>query len=344
MNICFPDLKVRYNKTDYIVYFPNQSEIHFVGLDEGPRTEKLLGLEFSSVYFNEASELDYSPIQLVVSRLAEKNALKKKVYFDFNPPSKVSWSYYLFIKKLDPVDEIPLAEPSAYNSLKMNPVDNLENIDSEYISLLEKMPKKERERFLEGEFGDESMGQVYYSFRLDDHVKPFEKMSGTLFSSHDFNIFPMTALVSYYIDSTFYIYDEIWLENSDTYKMCDELKKRGYSGTTAIPDSSAGNRKTSGKSDLDIMREAGMTILSTRNPFQKDRTNNCNRLFQQNKIIIHPRCKKLINDLSKVSWKDNKIDPGPQKTLGHITDCLSYLTWKLDPIQGHIQKYSMSPR
>ena len=53
-----------------------------------------------------------------------------------------------------------------------------------------------------------------------------------------------------------------------------------------------------------------------------------NRLFTANQIIINPRCKKLINDLGKVTWKNNKLDEGPQKKLTHISDCLGYFLWR----------------
>jgi phage terminase large subunit len=338
MNLCFPNLKVKYNKTDYIAYFPNSSEIHFVGMDDGAKAEKLLGLEFSTLYYNEASQLDFSSVQLVNSRLAEKNALKKRIWFDFNPSNRSHWSYYLFIKKLNPQDDIPLSDPENYKTLKMNPSQNLENIDKEYLDMLDKMPKLERDRFLLGEFADESQGSVYYSFRSDDHVKETKVIPGTMWLGLDFNYNPFSAVVGQYYDGVFHVHDEVYLNNADTYKMADELKKRGYSGVRICPDSTGGSRRTSGRTDFEILREAGFTIESTHNPLVFDRTNNLNRLFQQNKIIINPKCKKLINDLHKVTWKDGKLDSGPDKMLTHLSDSLCYWTWKLDPFSKVIGK------
>ena len=103
----------------------------------------------------------------------------------------------------------------------------------------------------------------------------------------------------------FYIFDEVFLENSDTYKLAAELKKRKYTGML-VPDSTGKNRKTSGKSDFEILKESGFRIPSVRNPFVTDRINNVNRLFADNRIIINPKCKKLIADLEKVVWKDKQ--------------------------------------
>jgi PBSX family phage terminase large subunit len=348
LRTAFPKLRPVQNKTDLFYTLNNGSEIYLAGLDDGKRVEKILGTEYSTIWFNEASQIDYASTQVAITRLAEKNDLKKKIWYDFNPPNKTHWSYWLFQKKLDPVEEVTLQDPENYQSLLMNPNDNLENIDQDYLNLLSKMPEKERNRFLLGLFNDESDGVVYYSFKREEHVAPVTKTNGTLFVGMDFNVDPMTAVIFQFIDNKIMVHDEIYLNNSDTYKMSAALKAKGLGGATIFPDSTGVNRKTSGMSDFQILKEAGFKIESTRNPFVFDRVNNVNRLFQANKIVIDPKCRKLINDLEKVSWKDNKLDQsGPNKHLTHISDCLGYACWALDPINPSVAKvefYSPSGR
>ena len=336
LSICFPDLPVKYNKTDYYITLPNGSEIWLCGLDDS-RVEKILGMEFSTIYFNEASELDYSNIQTVISRLAEKNKLTKRVWFDFNPPAKSHWSYWLFIKKLDPIESEPLVDAENYGHMLMNPRDNLENIDEEYIKILENMPEKDRERFLNGNFSESDDGAAYYAFDRELHVKEMQKSHGTIFIGLDFNVQPMTGVIVQYVNGQFYVSDEAFLENSDTYKMCNHLLTKGYRGTV-IPDSTGRNRKTSGKSDHQILKEHGFQIPHVQNPFVTDRVNNVNRLLTDNRLIINPKCKKLIGDLEKVSWKDNKLDQKTDPMLTHISDALGYALWYLEPIQGMKKK------
>jgi len=332
MSLCFPDLKYELNKTDYIATFPNGSQIFFAGLDTGERVEKILGSEFTGIWLNEISQIPYTSAQIALTRLAEKNGLSKKVYYDMNPTTKSHWSYSLFVKKLDPIDNEPVKNPEDYEYFQMNPSQNLENIDADYLRMLESMPEKERLRFLHGEFGDESQGQVYYSFRREEHVKEFERFPGTIWGGEDFNIQPGTAVFGQFVDNIFWIFDEVFLENSDTYKMADEFKRRGYGGARICPDSTGRARKTSGQSDFEILKNAGFHIENTHNPLVFDRCNNVNRLFQENRIVIHPRCRKLINDLEKVSWKDGKLDQsGANKMLTHVSDSLCYLLWKLEP-------------
>lgn len=331
LNIAMPNLNAEPNKSRYYYTLPNGSEVWVGGLDTAERSEKILGNEYSTMYFNECSQLDYQAISIARTRLAEKNDLRKMTYYDQNPPKKSHWSYWLFEKKVNPLDDEALSNPEEYASILMNPNDNIDNLDEEYLMMLESLPEKEKNRFLLGLYDDESDGNAYYAFNREIHVKDTKKYPGTIFIGMDFNVDPMTAVVIQVINNKINVLDEIYLNNSDTYKMCDELKKKKLAGAIVIPDSTGKNRKTSGKSDFQILKENGFKIQSTHNPFVTDRVNNVNRLFTSNEIIINPKCKKLIADLEKVVWKDNKLDQKTDKHLTHISDALGYACYKLKP-------------
>lgn len=332
LNLCFPDLKVTWNKTDYFITLPNGSEIWIAGLDDAERVEKILGKEYSTIYFNECSQIPYSSIEKALTRLAEKNELKKKAYFDENPPTKKHWSYWLWVKGVHPDTMEPIAREK-YRCLLMNPEDNIDNIDQDYVTeILDNLSDKEKARFKYGQFSDSDEGQVYYSFQREINVHDIEQSykQGTLMIGMDFNVNPMTATVGYYVNNIFYVIDELYLPNSDTYKMSAELIKRGYRGARIYPDSTGKNRKTSGKSDHQILKDDGFTLHDTRNPFVKDRVNNINRLLRDGRIIISPKCKNLIKDLEQVVWKGDDLDDGPEKQLTHISDALGYWCWAID--------------
>lgn len=328
LNLAFPDLPVKWNKSDYFITLPNGSEVWIGGLEDDKRVEKILGKEYSTIYFNEATQLNFNSVQVALTRLAERNSLKKKAYYDMNPGTKTSWSYLQFIKGLDPIDNEPLKDPDDYVWMRMNPKDNIQNIDENYLKLLSKMPEKDRLRFMEGEFQDESDGQVYYEFNKDLHVRDFTVYPGTKFIFSDFNVDPHCSLVAQFIDNKIMVIDEWFLRNSDTPKAVFEWSKI-YKGAQVIPDSTGRNRKTSGQSDFDIIKAAGFQIMSTHNPYVKDRVNCVNKALKDNKIIIHPRCKKLINDLERVSWKNNELDQKTDPLLTHISDALGYGCYKL---------------
>lgn len=165
LKLCFPELpKVSsmLNKTDWFLTLPNGSEIWFGGLDDKERTEKVLGQEFATIYFNECSQIPWNSVVLALTRLAQKTvSLNLKTYFDFNPPSKKHWTYKLFVEKRDPETNRPVRNPADYGFYLINPNDNRENLDAKYINMLEGLPEKARNRFLLGKFADDSDGALW---------------------------------------------------------------------------------------------------------------------------------------------------------------------------------------
>ena len=163
MKLCFPGLMehCKLDKTDYYLTLPNKSEVWFAGLDDKDRTEKILGMEFSTIYFNESSQIPWASIITALTRLAQKNALKLKVYYDFNPPSKKHWTYQVFIEKRDPITRQPLLNEFNYSFYLINPLDNMANLSQEYIDILDSLPEKARNRFLFGRFADDDEGALW---------------------------------------------------------------------------------------------------------------------------------------------------------------------------------------
>lgn len=152
MRLCFPDVPYVLNRTDWFVTLPNGSEILFHGLDSSDRTEKILGLEFATVYMNEASQISYAARNMLLTRLAQKSPLALKEYIDANPPTTSHWLYSLFEKKIEPKSGEPLKYPESYQTMQINPDANRENLSPEYLAQLEALPEKERQRFLFGNY------------------------------------------------------------------------------------------------------------------------------------------------------------------------------------------------
>ena len=165
----FPELEYEYSRSDSIFRFPNGAEIQLVGLDDAQRAEKILGREFATLYFNECSELDFSSVQTALTRLAQNvPGLADRAFFDCNPPGKSHWSYQMFVRKLNPADNLPLAAPEQYAVMRINPVDNAENLPPGYIEeTLGSLSRRQRERFLEGLWQDEVEGALW-SYSLID--------------------------------------------------------------------------------------------------------------------------------------------------------------------------------
>lgn len=163
MEKAFKGVEYNLNKTDWFVEFTNGSQIWFGGLDDKERTEKILGNEYSTIFFNECSQINnYETITFGLTRLAEKTKLPRIAFFDENPPSKRHWSHKLFLESEIPGSGEKVKHPALYYQEKVNPGDNIENLPDEFIEeTLKSLPRKQRIRFLEGLFQDDTEGALW---------------------------------------------------------------------------------------------------------------------------------------------------------------------------------------
>ncbi len=180
MRICFPELiqgtDWGINKTDWYARLPGGSEIWFCGLDEGDRLEKILGFEFASIYLNECSQMLWSTVQMLLTRLAQgviqvgingHPPLKLRYFFDCNPPPKSHWTFKVFRQKIDPETKKSLVNPENYDSFQMNPADNMENLSKEYLDVMGGLSARMKKRFIDGEFSDATPNQLFNEADID---------------------------------------------------------------------------------------------------------------------------------------------------------------------------------
>jgi len=171
MRLVFPGVEAKINREDWYAQLPNGSQVWFGGLDEKDRVEKILGMEFSTLFFNECSQIPYSSVEMALTRLAQRvtvevnglppQPLPLKALYDENPPDKSHWSYRLFEQKVDPQSKKPLAQPERYASIRLNPRDNLDNLSAEYITSLESLSARMKLRFLDGRFRDANPSALF---------------------------------------------------------------------------------------------------------------------------------------------------------------------------------------
>lgn len=172
MALCFPGVKYSLSKSDWYATLENGSEIWFAGLDDKERTEKILGMEFATVYFNECSQIPYGSVETAMTRLAQKvsqqaigdiaeRPLKPRAMFDCNPPSKAHWTYKLFREKRHPETKEALSRPDDYSSMQINPTDNRANLAENYMDTLQGMSSRAKKRFLLGEFADATPNALF---------------------------------------------------------------------------------------------------------------------------------------------------------------------------------------
>ena len=76
--LCFPHIHLEWHDRDGYISLPNGSEIWMGGLDDKERTEKILGQEYSTIFFNECSQITYGSVTMALTRLAQKAGLRNR--------------------------------------------------------------------------------------------------------------------------------------------------------------------------------------------------------------------------------------------------------------------------
>lgn len=192
----------------------------------------------------------------------------------------------------------------------------------------------------EGSFGVAG-GQAYYAFgnhNLDHHL--VRNMDAPVYIGMDFNVDPMTAVLCYVNRDARMVYQwgEIFLQNSNTYEIADEICRRLHvpdgHGIVIIPDASAASSSTNSTvSDTSILMRRGFSVMHKPcNPQQRNRLAAVNSLLRAAdgtvRYKVNPKaCPMTIRDFNRVELlPDGRIDKRNEiKGIGHITDALGYL-------------------
>lgn len=185
MRLAFPGVEWQMHAQDGYADLAGGSQVWFAGLDDKERTEKILGMEFATEYFNECSQIPAASIDTAITRLAQRaevairgrepTLLVPRAYYDCNPPNKGHWTYRRFVLKQDIDTKQPLANPEDYASFQINPRDNIDNLSPEYLKTLEALPSRMRARFLDGRFADANPSALF----PEEHIDRWRVLDGS---------------------------------------------------------------------------------------------------------------------------------------------------------------------
>ncbi len=282
------------------------------------------GVELGWIWVDECAYAKEDAFTVLAGRLRDKKGpLTMRLT---SSPRGFNWmfDYFLGDKK---TDEFELFEAAT----KDNP-----HLPQSYVNTLyEQYDNKLAEQELEGKFTNVHSGRVYYAFDRKVNVAdvPF-RPDHPIYCGNDFNINPMSAVLSHHVNGTIEIFDEIFMMSSNTQELADHIIAKYGTGHTIIPDATGKATKTNyAKSDHQILRDAGFIIPSVRNPFRVDRYNCCNSLLSKGLIKIDSKAKNLIKDLEKVQYKIGSDVPDTSDPMvTHISDALGYLCWYFYPL------------
>lgn len=140
-----PALKV--NRNEKSIYVPStKGELVFMGVKQA-RLDRTLGPSFNALYFNELPEIEAEEFGTILTRVRkDQGHMRARVIADLNPPLITHFSHDMVMNK-----EL-FGKPYDIASLYMHPRDNLPNLSSTYLTVLEGLPTGLRKRYLDGEF------------------------------------------------------------------------------------------------------------------------------------------------------------------------------------------------
>ena len=184
---------------------------------------------------------------------------------------------------------------------------------------------------------------LYWAFGTEniELVSPAITEKEVLHVGCDFNTSPISAVVCIQRGDHGHIVDEIEIFNSNTNELVAELRNRyPKNPITVYPDASGARRQTSsqGISDHIILQNAGFRVVTGRvNPPVMDRISAVNsRLLNSNnlrRLFINKKCRRMIESLTKMSYKPGTRVPDKDSGYDHLSDALGYLIWGLWPIK-----------
>lgn len=162
LDACFPGYPIEVNKSDWYYKVPakngGESIIWLGGVDDPSSWDKALGSEYSTIMGDECNAIAFDAISLLDTRLAENSGLDPKFYLACNPPVKANWTHKVFVEGI-----FPSGEKCNWDTctMLMNPRDNEQNLPAGYLAKLASLPKKQRDRFLEGLWGSDAEGALW---------------------------------------------------------------------------------------------------------------------------------------------------------------------------------------
>lgn len=311
------------NRTDFTITLPNGSQFLCMGLDDPEKIKSITGL--TDAWLEEATEFTLDDFSQINLRIRDPVAKNQQLILSFNPVSKANWCYLQFFS-----DNPGLLEfRKTVKIIHTNYLDNI-FLPQEYINTLQLL-KQTNEVYYKiyclGEFG--SLDKLVYNNWQKMDFKP-EEIKGELMCGLDFGYTndPTAFIASYLVEKEGRIY--IFKEWGDTGylndEIADQIKEMGFAKSLIMADSAEE------KSIAEIKKQGIQRIK----PCAKGKGSILQGIqkVQQYELIVHPNCKKVIEELENYSWKKdkqtNEYINEPVDSFNHWMDALRYSLQCLD--------------
>jgi phage terminase large subunit len=291
------------------------------------RYDFLRGIEISWFWLDEVRDMKEDAFNVLMGRLRHPKTTAHQGRLT-STPAGFNWLYDYFEGD---------KKKKNFEIIKGSSHDNTHLPDGYVQTLIDSLDSKMVQQEVYGRFVSTSQGAIYYGFDRKNNVREVKRNPQLpIWIGMDFNRNPMSCVIANVTSDSIYVFDEIFLHDSNTNEMAQAIIEKYKSGHTIIPDSTGRRIQTSsaGLSDHQILRDFGFRIPVTHNPFRIDRYNCCNSMLEKKRIVVDNKCSKLIRDLEQVSFKEggSSLPNTSNADLGHVSDALGYLAYYSFPI------------
>jgi len=312
------------NNSDLSILLRNGSQISLRGADN---ENSLRGVGLDFLVMDEFADVkEHAWYEVLRPTLSDKNG---SALFCGTPRGYGNWSYNLFTK-----------EDNNWASFQFTTLDGGQVSANEIEQAKADLDERTFAQEYMASFVNYA-GQIYYNFdRKENVIDEYEPKTSEIHIGIDFNISPMTGVITEIQGNNIYVYDEIILYSSNTDELVQEIKTR-YSGKHifAYPDPASKQRKTSagGVTDLSILKNAGFNMrLRNTHPLVRDRINAVNTKLKnangKRTLFIAKNCKTMLKAIERQIYKEGTSVP-EKGEYDHSNDALGYLVEYLFPVR-----------
>lgn len=341
------------NKHTYTVRaFPGaEIEFLFLALDRPEDVSKLLSLELTGAWINEAREVPWAVIDVLMGRVGRFPAMRdggptwSGIIMDTNPPDSDSDWYRFFeekswlqsFRKLREEGHLPKSmREDSYAELFKQPgglsprAENLSNLNGGrlyYARLAADKTAEWRKVYIDGDYGFVMEGKLVYPEYNDDvHCHEVDPVAECVIRrGWDFGLTPACVFTQELPSGQFLAFDEMVSSNMSVDEFSDQVLEhcvrafRGQARFEDVGDPAGQNRaETDAKSCFDILHGKDVQIEAALSQDPRMRQESVRlplrRLVQgEPAFILHPRCKTLRKGFLGGYHRRRLQVPGPER-------------------------------
>ena len=327
------------NENELSITLKNNSTISLKGADN---EDSLRGVGLDYLILDEFADIDSEAwFEVLRPTLADRQG---SAMFIGTPKGIANWSYDLYTKSTE--------DPANWASFQFTTIQG-GNVTEEEI---EAARRDLDERTFRQEFlatFETYAGRIYYAFDRNLNIQkcPVDTWD-ILYTGWDFNIDPMSVVISVKVGDLLYVVDEVRMYSSNTQEAVEEVRSRyPKSKIWAYPDPAARQRKTSagGATDITILQNAGFVVKSPNSHTPvRDRINAVNsRLCDSmgiRKLFVSAQCKYTIEGLERHTYKQGTQTPDKDSGYDHMMDALGYMVDYMFPVKRDVNPDLLEPR